>query len=98
MKTSYPGPKAIEKSNKLSQHMAGISNATEVIDYDKSFGNYFTDVDGNVILDMYMDNGRNVLGYNSRKFLRESNLQKYSKFMIQRPGMGVLPQKNIIHL
>jgi 4-aminobutyrate aminotransferase/(S)-3-amino-2-methylpropionate transaminase len=91
MVTSYPGPKAIEKINRLSQHMAGISRNSDVIDYDKSFGNYFTDIDGNVVLDMHMDNGRNVLGYNSRKFLRESKLQKYSKFMIQRPGMGVLP-------
>jgi 4-aminobutyrate aminotransferase/(S)-3-amino-2-methylpropionate transaminase len=87
--TNFPGPKSLE----LSQSMPNVLNGKgkELIDLEKSFGNYFTDVDGNVVLDMSMDNGRNILGYNSRRLLRETKWQKYTKFLIQRPAMGVQP-------
>jgi 4-aminobutyrate aminotransferase/(S)-3-amino-2-methylpropionate transaminase len=87
--TSYPGPKT-------QDHLQSFSNVLfnrnkELIDADKSFGNYFTDMDGNVVLDMEMDNGRNLLGYNSRRLLRETEFQKYTKYLIQRPAMGMFP-------
>jgi 4-aminobutyrate aminotransferase/(S)-3-amino-2-methylpropionate transaminase len=87
--TAFPGPKAIE----LSQTMSNIlyNKDKEIINTEKSFGNYFTDVDGNVVLDMTMDNGRNILGYNSRRLLREARWQKYAKFAIQRPAIGAKP-------
>src|SRR4051812_19701003 len=60
--TNYPGPKTIELTSKMNQIIGKIQLnykgnnqfSREMIDYEKSFGNYFTDVDGNVVLDMYM--------------------------------------------
>lgn len=92
--TKFPGPKMVLHNEILSQSI-GTShkdkNIREVIELDKSFGNYFQDVDGNVVLDMYQDNGRNALGYNSRRWMRDIKLEKYDKFIIQRPANGVLP-------
>jgi 4-aminobutyrate aminotransferase/(S)-3-amino-2-methylpropionate transaminase len=89
MLTAYPGPKALEYSQSLSNVL--FNKNKEVINLDKSFGNYFTDIDGNVVLDMDMDGGRNILGYNSRRLLRETKWQKYTKLSYQRPAMGVMP-------
>jgi 4-aminobutyrate aminotransferase/(S)-3-amino-2-methylpropionate transaminase len=75
----------------MSRTIVNANNFREVIDLEKSFGNYFTDLDGNVILDMHMDNGRNVLGYNSRRWVKETMLSKYDEYLVQRPAMGTMP-------
>jgi 4-aminobutyrate aminotransferase/(S)-3-amino-2-methylpropionate transaminase len=89
--TSFPGPKAQEFSEAMSEVL--FSQHKDILDMDNSFGNYYTDIDGNTVLDMDMDNGRNLLGYNSRKLVRETLWQKYTKFYIHRPAMGMLPAK-----
>lgn len=89
--TDYPGPKSIAYNERISHTLVNSQNLREVIDLEKSFGNYFQDIDGNVVLDMHMDFGRNILGYNSRRWVRETKFQKYDKFLVQRPAMGVMP-------
>jgi 4-aminobutyrate aminotransferase/(S)-3-amino-2-methylpropionate transaminase len=89
--TKYPGPKALAFNESMSQTIANSDQLREVINLENSFGNYFEDVDGNVVLDMFMDNGRNAFGYNSRRWIKETKLQKYDKFLYQRPAIGVLP-------
>jgi 4-aminobutyrate aminotransferase/(S)-3-amino-2-methylpropionate transaminase len=87
--TSFPGPK-VQQSEQSFNNIVFDKNK-EIIDIDKSFGNYFTDMDGNVVLDMSMDSGRNILGYNSKRLLRETEMQRYTKYYIQRPAMGMFP-------
>jgi 4-aminobutyrate aminotransferase/(S)-3-amino-2-methylpropionate transaminase len=96
-----PGPKIyspfrnlkLENFNKKqsSLNIVNFNQDREAINLSESFGNYFSDLDGNIILDMFMDNGRNAFGYNSRRWIKETNFQKYEKFLYQRPAMGVLP-------
>lgn len=89
--TQFPGPLTVEYNNSLSKFLSNKQEIKEVLDIKGSFGNYFKDVDGNVVLDMYMDNGRNLLGYNHRDWIRHTNFEKYTKYMIQRPTMGMTP-------
>lgn len=89
--TNYPGPMLTKYINQSSDNLSLNNPHKEVINVVKSFGNYFRDVDGNVVLDMFMDNGRNAFGYNSRRWMREMDFQKYERFLYQRPAMGVLP-------
>ena len=89
--TKFPGPKLSAMNESMSKTIATSDNIKEVINFEKSFGNYFEDVDGNVVLDMFMDNGRNAFGYNSRRWIKETKLQKYDKFLTQRPANGVMP-------
>jgi 4-aminobutyrate aminotransferase/(S)-3-amino-2-methylpropionate transaminase len=89
--TNFPGPKSLAFNESMSQTIANSDKLREVINLESSFGNYFEDLDGNVVLDMYMDNGRNAFGYNSRRWIKETKLQKYDKYLYQRPSIGVLP-------
>jgi len=52
MVTELPGPKSLEQKRRM-----GLIQNSEAfffaVDYDKSFGNYIVDADGNVLLDLY---------------------------------------------
>lgn len=91
VKTAFPGPKAVEYNQKMSNFLANDANLREVIVPEKSFGNYFQDVDGNVVLDMHMDNGKNIFGYNYRKWIQHAKFGKYDKFLFQKPALGIMP-------
>jgi len=47
-----------------------------------SFGNYFKDVDGNDVLDMTMNNGFNVFGYNPRSIITKTRLQAFEQYVV----------------
>ena len=52
MNTEVPGP----QSNKLKSDLDAIQSMDSVaffVDYDKSFGNYVVDADGNSMLDVF---------------------------------------------
>lgn len=89
--TSFPGPKTIEYNAKLGKIIANNQNLREVINLEKSFGNYFQDVDGNVVLDMHMDNGKNIFGYNYRKWVQHAKMGKYDQYLTQKPSLGYTP-------
>ena len=78
--TTFPGPNLLSANDKLSHTIANSDNLREVVNLERSMGNYFTDVDGNVVLDMFQDNGRNTFGYNSRRWIRDTKFQKYQRF------------------
>ena len=88
--TDQPGPQAKAILNKMSL-VSGNTTERDVLDLNKSFGNYFTDVDGNVVMDMYMDNGSNSFGYNHRSLIMDSKLDKFERYLVQRPSLGFAP-------
>lgn len=55
----------------------------DIINLNQSFGNYIKDADGNDILDLYMNNGFNALGYNHRNIIRNTKLEKFQLYSIQ---------------
>lgn len=63
LSTPIPGP----KSKQLKEAMEKVHQTTSVkffVDYEKSFGNYLVDADGNKLLDVFMQISSLPLGYN----------------------------------
>lgn len=86
MKTPIPGPKSKEvQSNVLGtdfQVIASMNALSKIqsyafsIDYEKSFGNYVVDADGNTLLDCYGNIGSLALGYNHPALLKARALKQ----------------------
>ncbi len=66
------------------ENITGLKvNNMDILNLNKSFGNYFTDIDGNNIMDLSMNNGRTALGYNHRNIIRNTKFEKYQRYSIQ---------------
>lgn len=53
IKTEVPGPKSVEAVKKLTK-VFDTSSLNMMADYTKSLGNYIADLDGNVMLDVWV--------------------------------------------
>merc|ERR1712055_962025 len=63
IRTTVPGPKSVALKKELNS-MQEMSSVTFFADYQKSYGNYLCDVDGNTFLDCFMQIASIPLGYN----------------------------------
>ncbi|XP_065199488.1 4-aminobutyrate aminotransferase, mitochondrial-like [Planococcus citri] len=96
VKTEVPGPKTksyIERLSKIQQ-----SNSVQLFgDYEKSIGNYFVDVDGNVLLDVYMQISSIPIGYNHPEIIQALQKLDNVKAVVNRPALGYFPGADWIH-
>ncbi|KAF7988839.1 hypothetical protein HCN44_007149 [Aphidius gifuensis] len=88
--TNIPGP----QSKKLIQDLSKFHQSATVqlfADYEKSSGNYIVDVDGNTLLDVYMQISSMPLGYNHPAMLEALQNPKNQRAIVNRPALGVFP-------
>ncbi|KAK0398485.1 hypothetical protein QR680_002614 [Steinernema hermaphroditum] len=89
--TSIPGP----KSKALKEKMDPIHQTPSVrmfVDYEKSFGNYLVDADGNQLLDVYMQISSLPLGYNHPDLVKCASDPRLITSIVSRPALGSFPR------
>lgn len=70
MKTAFPGPKHLEAyKSTQSYNLDQGYQVHRFIDAKKSRGNFFVDVDGNVVLDLHCNFSSLPLGYNHDAYI-----------------------------
>ncbi|KAJ2716955.1 4-aminobutyrate transaminase [Coemansia spiralis] len=87
---TVPGPaskRALQQLAKLQDTRAAVL----VGDYSKSVGNYLTDADGNVLLDMYCQIASIPVGYNNARILAAASSPEMATALANRPALGVFP-------
>ena len=89
--TSIPGPKCKAISDELNE-VYDIRSLNMLIDYQKSFGNYIADPDGNLLLDVYAQIASIPVGYNNPTLLRMAESREMASSIVNRPAMGNFPQ------
>ncbi|XP_022820144.1 4-aminobutyrate aminotransferase, mitochondrial-like [Spodoptera litura] len=90
IKTEIPGP----KSKELFKEMMDIQQCGSVQlfgNLEKSAGNYFADVDGNLFLDVYTQISSIPLGYNHPALLNAFRCDREVRALVNRPALGVFP-------
>ncbi|XP_070162003.1 4-aminobutyrate aminotransferase, mitochondrial-like [Polyergus mexicanus] len=93
VRTEIPGP----QSRSLLQELNAIQQASSVqlfADYEKSSGNYIIDIDGNTLLDVYMQISTMPLGYNHPAILEALSDPVNQKIIANRPALGNFPGKD----
>lgn len=96
VKSEVPGP----KSKQLLSELSKIQQSSSVQlfgDYEKSIGNYLVDVDGNVLLDVFMQISSIPIGYNHPQILDAFQNVKNIKATVNRPALGYFPGADWIH-
>jgi len=97
IKTPVPGP----KSTKLKDDLMTAQQMNSVIliaDFERSFGNYFTDVDGNTFLDCFMQIASIPLGYNHPALKAVISNPENMASLINRPAGGHFPHDKWVRL
>ncbi|KAI6233867.1 4-aminobutyrate aminotransferase, mitochondrial [Aphelenchoides fujianensis] len=97
VKTSVPGP----RSQELHSQLKKVHQAPSVkffVDYEKSFGNYLIDADGNEFLDPFMQISSIPLGYNHPELVELHKDPRWITSMISRPALGNYPRVDFAEL
>lgn len=91
------GPKIVTKAIPGPKGQAAIKTLSEVFDtrclffltdYDKSYGNYIVDADGNVLLDAYCQVASIALGYNNPNLIKAAKSDRMIRALVDRPALG----------
>uniref|UniRef100_A0AC35TLR5 (S)-3-amino-2-methylpropionate transaminase n=1 Tax=Rhabditophanes sp. KR3021 TaxID=114890 RepID=A0AC35TLR5_9BILA len=91
MKTSFPGPQSgVLKANMNKLHQNPSVRA--FFDYERSFGNYCVDADGNKLLDVYMQISSLPLGYNHPELIKLAEDPRLITSLVSRPALGSFPR------
>ncbi|KAI1725017.1 aminotransferase class-III domain-containing protein [Ditylenchus destructor] len=81
--------------------MEKVHQATSVkffVDYEKSFGNYIVDADGNQLLDPFMQISSLPLGYNHPELIALAKDPRLMTALVSRPALGGYPRTDFADL
>uniref|UniRef100_UPI00398E5A04 4-aminobutyrate aminotransferase, mitochondrial isoform X2 n=1 Tax=Pristiophorus japonicus TaxID=55135 RepID=UPI00398E5A04 len=95
MKTEVPGPRSRELMKKLNEFQ-NVDAVNFFCDYGESLGNYLVDVDGNRMLDLYMQISSIPIGYNHPALIKLLQNPNNLSTFINRPALGCLPPENYV--
>ena len=91
MKTEIPGPngrKAVEELNTVFD----TKSVGLLANYEKSYGNYLVDLDGNVLLDVFAQIASIPVGYSNPALMKAATSTQMVSSMVNRPALGTFPQ------
>ncbi|XP_037074392.1 4-aminobutyrate aminotransferase, mitochondrial-like isoform X2 [Pollicipes pollicipes] len=90
MVTAVPGPRSQQLLKELDQIQASGS-VQFFVDYERSLGNYVVDVDGNVMLDVFMQIASLPIGYNHPRLVQAAASKQMMLASVNRPALGSFP-------
>ncbi|KAJ5074433.1 4-aminobutyrate aminotransferase [Anaeramoeba ignava] len=88
--STIPGPigkRLIEDLGRIQE----IRTIHFLVDFDRSFGNYVVDSDGNVLLDVFCHISSLPLGYNHPSMIKALRTRDAVQLAAHRPALGSLP-------
>ncbi|KAG2005279.1 hypothetical protein GB937_008822 [Aspergillus fischeri] len=95
--TAVPGP----STNATKRELDVIFDARTtqiVVDYEKSYGNYLSDVDGNCFLDVYAQIASIPVGYNNPALIQAAQSRDMISALVNRPAIGNFPSQHWLKL
>ncbi|KAF3930150.1 hypothetical protein ABW19_dt0208894 [Dactylella cylindrospora] len=90
VKTEIPGPKSKVAIAELDE-VFDTRSLNMICDYDKSLGNYISDHDHNLLLDVYAQIASIPLGYNNPALAKVASSPEMLTSIINRPALGNFP-------
>ncbi|RDL39324.1 putative 4-aminobutyrate transaminase [Venustampulla echinocandica] len=90
IKTTIPGPKSKKAIADLDK-VFDTRSLNMLADFQKSYGNYIADPDGNVLLDVYAQIASIPVGYNNPHLLEAATSKQMASALINRPALGNFP-------
>jgi 4-aminobutyrate aminotransferase/(S)-3-amino-2-methylpropionate transaminase len=97
VKTQIPGPKSSECLKELDR-VFDTRSTNMLADYTKSYGNYISDPDGNVLLDVYAQIASIPVGYNNPTLIKAACTPEMINAIVNRPALGNFPSHDWAHI
>ncbi|KAI9677516.1 MAG: 4-aminobutyrate transaminase [Caeruleum heppii] len=91
VRTPIPGPNS-QKAIKDLDRVFDTRSLNMMANYQNSFGNYISDLDGNLLLDVYAQIASIPVGYSNPSLLLAATSPEMASALINRPALGNFPQ------